>query len=103
MCGTLVSMLTYEYIHQLLGKSCRILDVFVRIFFLVVLGISTQDFVLARQVLYCLSQASSPFCSVYFRDRVLLFCPTWTTILLFYASCYCWDDRRMLRWAVFFH
>jgi hypothetical protein len=39
--------------------------------------------------------ASSPFCSGYFGDRVLLLPrPAWTVILLFYTFCHCWDDSH---------
>jgi hypothetical protein len=38
-------------------------------------GIWTQFFAPTRQSLYCLSYASSPFCSGYFGDRLLLFYP----------------------------
>jgi hypothetical protein len=55
-----------------------------------------QVFVLARQVFYHLSHASSPFCSVYFGDRVLLLCPgqprLWSSYLCPWSS---WDDRCM--------
>jgi hypothetical protein len=40
---------------------------------LVITGIRTQSFALARQGLYCLSHTSSPFYSGYFGDKVLLF------------------------------
>jgi hypothetical protein len=33
-------------------------------------NVQTQDFALAKQVLYCLSPTSSPFCSGYFGDGV---------------------------------
>jgi hypothetical protein len=49
----------------------------------------TQDFVLAKQVLYHLIHSSSPFCSGYFGDRVLqTICPGWpqTEILLISVS-----------------
>jgi hypothetical protein len=36
-------------------------------------GVWIQDWVLAMQVLCCLSHASSPFCSGYFWDPVLLY------------------------------
>jgi hypothetical protein len=44
-------------------------------------GVSTQGFVLTKQaltkqILYCLNHASSPFCSIYFGDRV-----SWTICL----------------------
>jgi hypothetical protein len=52
-------------------------------FFFGCIGVSTQGFVLSRQVLYCLSHTSNSFCSVYLGDRILLFFqPAWTTILL---------------------
>jgi hypothetical protein len=38
-------------------------------------GVWTQGFTLAKQVLYCLSHTSSPFCFGYFGDGVS--CPTW--------------------------
>jgi hypothetical protein len=47
----------------------------------------TQGLVFARQVLYCLSHESSPFCFSQFLDRVLCFCPRWTqTVILLHAS-----------------
>jgi hypothetical protein len=39
-------------------------------------GVRTQGFTLARKVFNCLSHTSSPFCSGYFRDRVLIFIQT---------------------------
>jgi hypothetical protein len=44
--------------------------------FFVVLGFELS-FMLARQVLYCLSYVSNPFCSGYFGDKSLIFCPGW--------------------------
>jgi hypothetical protein len=35
--------------------------------------IATQGFALVQQVLYCLSHTSSPFCSDYFGDGIMLF------------------------------
>jgi hypothetical protein len=41
-------------------------------------GVWTQGFTLAKQVLYCLSHASSPSCSRYFGDGVSqTVCPDW--------------------------
>jgi hypothetical protein len=60
-------------------------------------GVQIQGFVLVRQVLYCLSLSSSPFCcgileiGSHFLPR-----SAWTPILLFYASCHCWDDKRAI-------
>jgi hypothetical protein len=48
---------------------------------------------LARQVLFHLSHASSLLWSGYFGDRVLAFAQA--EILLFYAFHCCWDDRCM--------
>jgi hypothetical protein len=52
-------------------------------------GVWTQGFVLAKQVLYYLSHASSPFCSGYFEDRIFwTICPgwPWISVLLLSAS-----------------
>jgi hypothetical protein len=52
-------------------------------------SIWTQSLALAKQVLYCLSNTSSPFCSVYFGDKSLMnYCPSWpqTMILSISAS-----------------
>jgi hypothetical protein len=53
-----------------------------------------QAFMLARQVLYGLSNASNPFCSGYFWDRVLLF--AWASLDYvppIYAYWSSWDDK----------
>jgi hypothetical protein len=47
------------------------------IFFVPFLLGDTQGLSLARQVLYHLSQAPSPFCFSYFSDRVSLFAEAW--------------------------
>jgi hypothetical protein len=60
-------------------------------------------FASARQVLYHLSHASSPFCSGYFGDRALHFTrPACSVIVLFYASCCSWDDRHAALHIAFF-
>jgi hypothetical protein len=46
-------------------------------FFFCSSGDCTQGFILARQAFYCLSRSTSPFCTGYFGDKVLLFCPAW--------------------------
>jgi hypothetical protein len=46
-------------------------------------GVWTQGLVLARQGLYRLSHAPSPFCFMYFVTKILCTCPGWNTILLF--------------------
>jgi hypothetical protein len=46
----------------------------------------TQDFVVSKQVLYHLSQASSPFCFSYFGDRGLTFCPGWSGLQFSYFT-----------------
>jgi hypothetical protein len=70
-------VLLYEslfiYHSQLMIYFCDI-DI-LKIFFVCGcgIGILTQGFVFATQVLYCLSHTSSPFYSGYFGDKVLLF------------------------------
>jgi hypothetical protein len=57
-------------------------------------GIRTQDFALAMQALYCLSQASSPFYLAYFGHRVLLFAQASLDCNpSIYVSCHSWNDR----------
>jgi hypothetical protein len=52
-------------------------------------GVWTQDFALAKQVLYCLSHSSSPFCSVYFRDEVSpTICLSWPWIMILQISAF---------------
>jgi hypothetical protein len=46
----------------------------------------TWGFALARQALSHLNHACSPFCSGYFEDRVLLFCPGWPGLPSSYFS-----------------
>jgi hypothetical protein len=46
---------------------------FVLFLFFGCIGILTQGFIFARQVLYCLSHVSNSFCSGYFGDRISLF------------------------------
>jgi hypothetical protein len=57
---------------------------FIHLFILVGLGLCTQAFTFAKQVLYRLSHTSNPFCFCYFGDRVSrTIYPGWlrTTIL----------------------
>jgi hypothetical protein len=50
-------------------------------------GVLTQDFKLEKQVLYCLSHTSSPFCSGYFGAGVSrTICQGWTQTLIFLIS-----------------
>jgi hypothetical protein len=51
-------------------------------------GVWTWDFVLARQVLYQLSHALSPFCFGYFLDRVSCFYLGWQELLLYMTFCF---------------
>jgi hypothetical protein len=51
----------------------RTWETFFFFFFLVIRGFELRAYVLARQELYHFSHASSPFCSGYFGDGVLLF------------------------------
>jgi hypothetical protein len=67
----------------------------------------TQDFTLARQVLYCLSYDSSPFCSGYLvagrECSHFLLRLAWSMVLLFEASCHHWDDSHILHAQLFSH
>jgi hypothetical protein len=56
-------------------------------------GVWTQGLSLVRKTLYHLSHTSSPLCSSYFGDRVLLK-PAWTVIPLFLVSHVAWDDKH---------
>jgi hypothetical protein len=50
-----------------------LVDWFCFVLFSAVLGFELRAFVLARQTLYHLTHISNPFCSGYFRDKILLF------------------------------
>jgi hypothetical protein len=65
-----------------------------------------KSFVLARQVLYHLSHASSPFCYGSFGPRVFFSQVDLDhdlPILCFYASSHCWDGRCTPPCLTFFH
>jgi hypothetical protein len=53
-----------------------------------------QGFMLARQVLYCLSHSSFPFCYGYFGDRIFLFTQTDLDRDSILSFLYHWDDKR---------
>jgi hypothetical protein len=65
-------------------------------------GVWTQGFALSRQMLYCLSHISSPFCSDFFGERYLLFVQVGLDHSLPILCC-CWDDRCMVPPPAFFH
>jgi hypothetical protein len=64
------------------------------LYFLHDTGVWTQSFGFGRQVLYCLSYNSRPFCSAYFGDRALLFAQAYVD---------CWNDRHIPPCPAFFH
>jgi hypothetical protein len=66
----------------------------------------TPSFVLAWQMLYLLGYVSNNFCSGYFWDRVLLYCPIRLDLDSIYASHSSWVNRHVplcqffpLRWV----